>query len=153
MHDVARRVSALAALMLMAAPCMAADRLAASDRGEHRAAAFAGGTVRLAFGGNSAARPSARLQLTTIHSFQDRMSAAPARTYRPAGIELGFSGAKKPALFLMGQEASAVKKKLGFDGGSTGLWILGGLVAAGAALFIVSEVLDNGSSARPAGTR
>ena len=143
MYHVTNYRSALAILGLLASPCMATDYPAALNQAEREAEAFAGGTLRLALGGKSAAKPSMRLQLTTIRSYRDRSSALPARTERPAGIELGLSAAKKPVLFLMGTEASTLKTKLGMDGDSTAVWILGGLAAAGAALFIASQVFDN----------
>lgn len=139
--------AAVAVLGLGATPCMAAGDLFQVGNGEHRVAAFAGANLRLSLGGTERAKPSARLQLTTIHSYEDRQSASPTRTYRAAGLELGMAGTKNPGFFMMGQDVSQLKRKLGVNGSSSTLWIIGGIALAGAAAFLLFA--DDGNNAQP----
>jgi hypothetical protein len=146
MVEMLRLGSALAALMLAASPCLAADDIRDAGSGGLAVGAFAGGSVRLPFGGRDAGKPSPRLQLTTIHYQADRQSSF-VRGHRSAGLELGVADGRKPALFMMGQDVSQMKRRLGFGGGSTALYIIGGVAISVAAAVLLLD--GDGSNAEP----
>lgn len=127
--------------MLMSGPCLAADDFRVTGDPQHRMAAFAGASIRVPMG-NGVGKPTARLQLTMIHSYEDRQSASPSRTFRPAGFELGASGKKAPALFLNGQDLAQTKRKLGANGSSKTWLIVGGVLLAGAVAILLLKDCD-----------
>jgi hypothetical protein len=133
--------------MAAATPGLAADDFRDTGNFERRGGAFAGANLRMPLG-TKAATPTARLQLMMTHSFENRQSASPSRTLKAAGFELGISGTKAPALFLNGQNIAQAKRKLGINGSRNTLLIIGGVVLAGAAAYLL--FLDDGSDARPA---
>jgi hypothetical protein len=81
------------------------------------------------------------------HSFEDRQSASPTRSFKAGGFELGISGTKAPALFLNGQNmrrpSAAWDQRL-----QQHLAHHWRVVLAGAAAYLL--FLDDGSDARPA---
>lgn len=113
--------AAAALFMMMSAPCMAADdRLGWGPR-EQRAAAFAGANVRLPLGGKVRANPTARLQLTTIRSYQNGQSgnlthSSSVVPRQHVGLELGLESGTKPELFVGGQSTSLVRERLQMAG-------------------------------------
>jgi hypothetical protein len=132
----------IAALSMAAAtPSLAADDLRDNGSFERRSGAFAGANLRMPLG-TKAATPTARLQLTMIHSLEDRQSGSPTRSFKPAGFELGISGKKAPALFLNGQSMAATKQKLGLSGSTKTIAIIGGVLLAGAAAFLIFNDCD-----------
>jgi hypothetical protein len=146
MVELMRLGSALAALTLAPAPCLAADDARDAGSGGHAVAAFAGASLRLPLGGGAAAKPSTRLQLTTVHYRADRRSSF-LRGHRSAGLELGMADGRKPALFLMGEDVAQMKRRLGIGSGSTPLYILGGVAVAVAAAVLLLD--GDGSSGEP----
>lgn len=147
---IARLVMAAAVLSASAAPGAAAGApFGPSYSGERSISGFAGANIRLPLGGKDAAKPSARLQITTVHSFGDPHSAAPARSYRLPGLELGLA-AKKPALFMMGQDVAKLQEqKLGIDRSTKTLLIVGGLAAVALAVYLITT--DCGTCAEQPG--
>lgn len=146
-----KKVSFVAAAAILATgvtPLAAADLSYGSGSQDRRVAAFAGANVRIPLGAKAGAKLSARLQLTTVHSYQDRYSAAPARTYRSPGLELGLS-AKKPAIFMMGQDVAKMQQKLGIGGSTSTLLIVGGVAIAALAVYLITDECD-ACKARPA---
>lgn len=135
---VTKLAGALAALSLAAAQPVAAAGYA-PERGptEMRASAFAGFNVRVPMG-RTAAKPSARLQLTTAYTFRDARTGA-TRTLKPHGLELG-AGKSGAAFFAGGQELSRKNVetlKLG-DGGTTVLYVVGGILVLGVVLLLAA---------------
>jgi hypothetical protein len=147
MKNRAYSIAAAAVAMIAVTPCLAAQDVRDTGSSELRSAAFAGANLRMPLG-TKAARPTARLQLTTIHSFEDRQSASATRTYRAPGLELGFATKRGAAMFINGQDVAQTKRKLGINGSTNTLLIIGGVIVAGAAAYLL--FLDNGSNAKPA---
>ena len=118
-------------------PCLAADDFRASAFTEQRTAAFAGASLRIPLGAREAARPSLRLQLTPAYYSRDPATSA-IRSRRPEGLEIGASGGR-PALFVAGQPASGLERRMN-AGGSTGttLLIVGGVVVVAVLLVAVA---------------
>lgn len=125
-------------------PCFAAQDVRPLRPGEQRSAGFAGAQIRMPLGGKSAAKPTARLQLGMTHSSRPMDFAAPARTYRVSALELGASHGGKPNLYVGGQRASDVQKRLGARGDSgTTLLIVGGVVVGLAILALIASAADD----------
>lgn len=122
-------VGAFIALTAVATqPCAAADDFRDIGGTERRSAVYGGATVRIPLGGAGRTKPSARLQLTSIHTSRNESSGA-VRTFRPAGIELGAAGKGAPTLFINGQSSAEVEKKLGIGGSTvTTVLIVGGIL-------------------------
>lgn len=127
--------------MLCAAPCMAAEDFRTFGSGERRSAAFAGANVRLELGRKIAA-PTARLQLTMTHSYEDRRSAAPARRFGGRGLELGLAQGKQPAFFLNGRDFASTQRRLGLNGTTKPLLIVAGVLIAAAVAYAVIDDCD-----------
>ena len=139
-------------LTIIAAAGLAVSPAAANPMdlggGERELGLFAGGSLRLPFQPNTGPTPQARLQLTAAEAYA-RPGSAPVISYhRQRGLELGFAS-NKPSLLIGGHESSTIKRKLGVEGGSTPVGILGGLVVAGGLLLIASEIFDNKADAEP----
>jgi hypothetical protein len=134
------KFAALAAIGVLAAQPIAAADLA-PERGpmEMRQSAFAGLNVRVPMGRSPAARPSARLQLTTAYTFRDVRTGS-MRTMKPHGLELGTGPTGAPAFFAGGQQLSqknVEKLKLGGTG-KTVLYVVGGIVVLGVVLLLAA---------------
>ncbi len=142
-----RSSAAAAALLLLSAqPCLAADDFRSTGAVDRRSGAFAGMTVRLPVG-QQEAKPIARLQLTTVHQSYDRESRLSGRSVRPAGLELGLSGAAKPTFYVGGRSAADIEKKLHMKGSNTTLLIVGGVVVL--AVLVLASVADAQPTAGP----
>jgi hypothetical protein len=133
--------AALAAAMLISQPSAAANDYRQAGATDSRLTTFAGFRVRLPLG--SAAKPTARLQLSTGYSLLDA-SSGERRTRLGQGIEVGLGRKGGPTYFVAGQDASKLHEKLGLKGGTgTTLLVVGGVlvvalvaaVAAGGAGF------------------
>ena len=119
--------AAMAAGMLAAQPCAAAEDLRDQSGQERQASAFGGVSVRVPLGRTAGAKPSARLRLTTGYSVRDRLTGA-SRSFRGHGLELGAGTAGKPTLYLGGQNSAEMKTKLGIGGKTTTILVVGGVV-------------------------
>jgi hypothetical protein len=126
---------------------MAAEDFRDTGSGMRRSAAFAGANVRLPLGAK-VATPTARLQVTMTHIYENRQSASPTRMFKAAGFELGAGANKGATLFMNGRDVSRPKRKLGFNGSSNTLLIVGGVLLAGAAAFLLFA--EDGNNAQPA---
>jgi hypothetical protein len=115
----------LAMAVFAAQPCVAA--IHSLEMRERRSAVFGGLRLNMPIGHGQQLKPTARLQLTSSHQFHD-IRTGELRTFSPSGIELGAGRQGKPMLFLGGQEASEIQKKLGIGGTATTLLIVGGVV-------------------------
>ena len=135
-----RTLGLAAAALLVAQPCLAAEDLGDAGPMQRKSAAFGGFTIRVPIGKAGAARPSARLQLTTSHSVWDGRYGSPVRTVRPPGLELGIGEAGRPSLHIGGRSAAEVERKLQL-GASTGttLLIVGGVAVAAIVLIAVAS--------------
>jgi hypothetical protein len=102
--------------------------------------------VSLPLGTHQPAKPTARLQLTYNQQLRDSRTGD-VRTFSPPGLEFGASAKGKPMLFVGGQNAAEVERKLGVRG-STGktILIVGGvlivLVIVGSVLAAPASLLD-----------
>jgi hypothetical protein len=72
------------------------------------------------------AKPSARLQLTTTHSYRDARTGS-VETFKAQGLEIGGTRGGNPTFYLNGQSTADAQKKLGIGTG-TALLIAGGAV-------------------------
>ena len=114
----------LAAAMLAAQPCAAAD--ADFQTAERRGAAFGGLKLSLPLGAGRQARPTARLQLTSTQSFRDARTGE-VRSVTPRGLEFGLSEKGRAALYVGGTDTAEMKRKMGISTTTT-LLIAGGVV-------------------------
>lgn len=117
----------LAVTMLAAQPCAAAEDMRHFSNSERRSAAFGGVNIRLPLGQGVRSKPTARLQLTSTHTYRDNGSGA-VRVFSPSGLELGASEKGKPTLYVGGQHPAEIKKKLGIGGTTTTLLVIGGVI-------------------------
>ena len=133
----------LAASVAIAQPAAAAGDYPQSAFSDQRPAAFGGFTVRVPLGKSAAARPEARLQLTTYKMGPGRASGL--RAFNRNGLELGLSKAGKPMLFSGGQNTAEVQRKMGLSTTTT-LVIVGGIVLV---VVILASVADAMPTAGP----
>ncbi len=121
--------AALAALVLAAQPCAAADFRTAQQH-NHAAGAFAGATLKLGLNGQRQKAPAVQLGLGISHTLHRAGSAAAVQM--PA-LELRLTPAARPHLLVSGQDPAAAGQRLGLSAG-VALLALGGL-GAGALLL------------------
>jgi hypothetical protein len=121
--------AALAALVLAAQPCAAAD-FGSTQQGSHAAGAFAGATLKLGFNGQRRKAPAVQLGLGISQTLRRYGSAAAVQM--PA-LELSLTPSGKPRLLVSGQDPAAAGQRLGLTAG-VALLALGGL-GAGALLL------------------
>jgi hypothetical protein len=129
----------LAAAVLTAQPCLAAEDFREAASGPRRGSAFAGASLRIPLGAARPAAPAARLQLGLRHD---------AGGGRPAAFELGLTGLGKPAFYVGGREVAETRRRLGI-GRDTG-WLVPALII-GAVVVGVVLLTDPDSDAQPAG--
>ncbi|MEO7277420.1 MAG: hypothetical protein ABIW33_05300 [Sphingomicrobium sp.] len=118
----------IASVTLVAQPLAAADfPLRNTVAADSQPAAFGGLTIKLPFGAHEAAKPEARLQLTTYRP----NSAEPwrLRSFNSSGIALGVSKPGKPLFYVGGQEVGQAERKMGLSKG-TSLVLVGGVLLA-----------------------
>src|SRR4051812_15709849 len=113
MRMIRRSAAGVAAAMLIAQPCAAADDFRSAGATDVRLTAFAGLRVRLPLG--PIAKPTARLQFTTGYRIADASSSA-SRTFLGEGFEIGLGKKGAPIYFLGGQNAAQLHKRLGMSG-------------------------------------
>ena len=131
-----RTAAATAALLMLAQPCLAAER---------QSSAFAGVTLRLPFGGGAESEASARLRVTSFHDYRDRRGAA-VSSHRAEGIELGLTRLGKPAFYVGGQGLAETDPRLHGKGKTTWL-IVGGVVVV--AVVVLAAVASAQPTAGP----
>jgi hypothetical protein len=133
--------AAIAALFLMAQPCLAADSAHNYGAQETRSAAFAGLHVRMPLGQKQRAKPTARLQLSSAYYTRDQAGAA--FTIQPgSGVELGAGKGGSAALFIGGRDTAEMKEELNIGGGSTTtLVVVGGVVLVVLLLAAVASAM------------
>jgi hypothetical protein len=129
----------MAAGILAAQPCAAAEDYRDLGMRERRASAFAGVNLRLPLGGAKAAKPSARLQLSAATTVRDMRSGSMTTT-RAHGFEIGTGAGGKPALYMGGQSRAEMKTKLGIGGTTTTVIVVGGVVLVLLVLFAASRI-------------
>ena len=126
--------AALAAGMLVAQPCAAADDFRGTSGLERRTSAFAGMSVRLPLGASERSKPTARLQFTTAASTRDARTGS-METLRAQGVEIGAGKAGKPALFLGGRSAAELKQQHGLKSTTGTILLVGAVVVVGVVLL------------------
>ena len=90
--------------------------------------------------------PNARLRLGMTQSFADPRSASQARVYQHPGIELGFSGERRPVLYVGGQSAKQIRERLALtDSTNNTVWIVLGVALAVVGVIVITN-LDGLSS-------
>lgn len=134
------RVAAVLFLTIGAQPGIASERSGSSLSGEHRSGVFAGAALTVPFGRGTAARPRAGLRLTTTHQYRDGRSAEIEQRYRNPALELRFSGSGNPRIYVAGQSAAEMERRLGVNGSTT--WLIVGGVAV---ILVAAIVLSNGN--------
>ena len=133
---------AAAAASMLSQPVLAAEAFRDTGALETRKGAFAGLNLKVPLGTREAAKPSARLQLTTSYN---QRSAAGMRSYRPAGLELGLTGKGQPEMFVGGVRLAETERRLGLTGSND--WILP--VALLGAVIVGVVLLTDGSNDLP----
>ncbi len=101
--------------LLATQPCIAAKADWPNAATEQRTSAFAGVNLRMAIGGSTREKPSARLQFTTSRSVRNLDTGA-VRTVKAPGLEIGAAKAGTPALYLNGQSKAEIEQRLGLFG-------------------------------------
>ena len=124
--------------MLSAQPCLAQDYSAAGSN-ERRIGGFAGVSMRLATGGRTPERPSARLQLTTTQSF--RHNGMQVRSSFAPGVELGTGRRGNAAFFMGGRELATQEQRNQIGGSTTTILIIGGVVLVVLVLAAVASAI------------
>ena len=135
-------IAAAASLSMLSQPVLAADAFRDMGPQEQRSGAFAGLNFSVPLGSREAAKPSARLQLTTDHQYR---SASSFRSVRPDGIELGLTGKGDADVAVGGARLADTEKKLGLTGMSD--WILP--VALLGAVIVGVVLLTDGDNDLP----
>lgn len=138
----------LAASILVAQPCLAAEDFRDAGSGQRRSAGFAGASLRLPLGAARPAKPTARLQLGLRHDVSDNRGGSLGRESRSALFELGVTRFAKPAFYVGGRDVDAARRRLGIGNG-TG-WVVPALII-GAVVVGVVLLTDPTSDAEPAG--
>ncbi len=128
----------LAVGMFVAQPC-AASNLRDGQVMLRQSSAFAGLNVRMELGQARKAKPTARLQFTTSHTFRDERSGA-TQTFRAQGLEIGSTKGGKPTFYLNGQSTADMQKKHNIGGTGTTLLIVGGVLL----VLVVAAVAASG---------
>lgn len=145
MQRAVGRIATLSLLVAAAQPCFAADDIRDIGSPRREAAAFAGANFRLEFGRATRPRPTARLQLGVTHSYGDIGPAAPTQVHMVRGIELGASGSGEPRFYLGGQDAREIGRRLGVNGSTRTILIVGGVLV----VVVVVGLLTSGGSLGP----
>jgi hypothetical protein len=122
--------------MLIAQPCAAND-VGNGQSTLRQSSAFAGLNVRLPLGQAQKARPTARLQFTTSQTLREERTGA-TQTFKFQGLEIGGAKGGKPTLYLNGQSAADMEKKLCLGGTGNTLLIVGGVVLLVAVVAVVA---------------
>ena len=139
---ISRAVVAAAVLALFPQPGMAKDDFAAPASLERRSDAFLGLNLRLPLGRERAPVPEARVRFSLDHSLVDRRTGKQV-DLRAQGMEFGFNGAGKPALYLGGRQIDETLRSFGLDGDrpdiGTFALVAGGAVAAATLLFVATN--------------
>ena len=130
----------VAAAVLAAQPCAAADDFRDMRAPERRSGAFAGLSINVPLDRGIRRRPTARLQLTTTSTV--RRADGATITYRAPGDELGAGRRGRPTYSIAGQNPAEMRERLGV-GGSTGttLLIVGGVVLVVLVLATVASAM------------
>jgi hypothetical protein len=129
-------MGAAIAVSVIAAQPAAANDFHSAAAADYRPAAFGGVTVRLPLGKKTAAKPEARLNLTSYRT--DPSQPGAVRKFSAKGLELGMSKAGKPLLFAGGQNTAEVKQKMGLDTTTTVL-IVGGVILLVAVVVVAAS--------------
>lgn len=129
MPIIKHAAAATAAALLMTQPCLAAPDFRDTTATERRSSAFAGVRLRLPIGTGHAERPSARMQLSTIHEYRNA-SGATVRSVRPDGLELGLNQRGRLAFSVAGQDVRQTQEQMRLGGGTSTYLIIGGVVLA-----------------------
>lgn len=138
----------LAAAMLVAQPCLAAEDLRDAGSGQRTSSAFAGASLRIPLGSARPAAPAARLQLGLRHDVRDSRGGSLGRDSRSALFELGATRLGKPAFYVGGCEVTEAKRRLGVSGNKG--WLVPALII-GAVVVGVVLLTDPTSDSAPPG--
>jgi hypothetical protein len=132
-----RALAMTVAGLLTAQPCAAASY--AAGWGERKISAFAGINVRMPLGQARAARPSARLQLTTGYSIRDVRTGS-VRRLKAQGLEIGAGGDGAATFHMNGQSKAELQKKLGLSGSTSNtVWIILGVTLVAVGVLVLSN--------------
>lgn len=131
-------LSIAAAAMLAAQPSHAAEDFREGRATEVRAGGFAGLSLRLPLDGARSRRPTARLQVTGIRQMRDATGAT--RTTWAEGVQLGAGRGGRPALTIAGQDPFRSRDRLGLNGSTGTVLLIGGGVVL--IVFVLAAVAD-----------
>ena len=146
MKPILSVTAALAASMLIAQPCLAAEDLRDQSELRYRSSPYAGATFRVSLEGARKAGSSLRLQAGIRRIGEGRGAAASAHPLQLSAVELGASADGMPVVYLAGQEARDLRQRLGVRG-STGktLLIVGGVLV----LVVLVGLMSSGGQLGP----
>jgi len=136
MSVIRNAAAAVAATMLVAQPCLAAPDFRDTGATERHSSAFAGVRLRLPIGTGNPERPSARLQLTTIHDYRNTAGAT-VRSVRSDGLEFGVSRGNRLSFSVAGQDVARLQEQPRLGSNKT-YYIIGGVVVAVLVLVVIA---------------
>lgn len=146
MKPILSLTAALAASMLIAQPCFAAEDIRDRTNLQYRPSPYAGATLRLNFGGAGKVTSRVRLQAGMTRSQGGGATTGAVHGPPVAAFEVGASPNRKPAFYIGGQEVRDVEQRLGVRG-STGktLLIVGGVLV----VVVIVGLMTSGGSLGP----
>lgn len=133
---VRKFAAAAAATMMITQPCLAAQDIRDTSAAERQSSAFAGVRLRLPIGTGNPERPSARLQLTTVHDYRNAAGAT-VHSARPDGLEFGVSRDSRLFFSIAGQGVGRQQQGRRLGSNKTVL-IVGGIVVVALALSVLA---------------
>jgi hypothetical protein len=136
MRRLRHAAAAAAAATLIAQPGLAATDVRGDGAAERRSGAFAGVRLRVPIGARNQERPSARMQLTTVHDYRTAAGAT-VRSFRPDGLEFGAGQRGRLAVRIAGQDIGRLEERLPASGSTRTILIVGAVVVAAIVLIPV----------------
>lgn len=140
---LSKTMAAVAAAMLVAGPCMAADLPAFNDAGARRSGAVAAAYFKVPLGGGAQTRaPFAGVKLSMRHDYR-HAGAQTARVVQADGLDLRLDGMRKPSLYLAGRKVDseeARKQNLGPVGSVVTIAVL---AAAAVGVYFIARAIDD----------
>ena len=139
-----KSLTAAAAAMMIAGPCLAAELPQMQDQGARRSGAVAGGYFKVPFGGAKSRKAAAGLRMSMVHDYR---SASGARIGFVEGetFDLRLVGDRKATLYVAGQPVTGEEaKKRNLTGVSTIVTVVIVAAAAVGGYYLYRAIDDSG---------
>ena len=134
-----RFVAAVAAIIMITPPCVAADDFRESGP-DYRRGAFAGATLKIPMGGNDRTTPRTHFGLGISQVYARTSSAGATQRLQIPGMEVRLTATGKPLLMIAGQNTASIKRQLGVANSTkTALLVVGGVAVAALAATLLSN--------------